>query len=546
MTTTGSNAANEPFPDSKSDTSKSTNSPSARPYQDQPIEYRYLTYDTIIPRPLNVPSDTSKQEAPPLPPDIKKFSNPFDWPKSRKLGLIWISVIGTALTAYTAGMYSPGIEQMSELWHISRVKAIVGITIFTGGFAVAPMILAPFSELAGRRPVFVIAGLFFLVFQICSAGTHLYAGMLIARFGAGCASSTFSTMVGGVVADVYRGEDRNMPMAMFTGAALIGTGMGPMIAGFIVQHTTWRWVFWSHSIAVGILMVFIIFLFSETRGSVLLSRMAATLNTYYEAREAAGYYGVVDENEKSDKPVRLRWKVKADEERRSLLQMMRISMLRPFHFLFTEPVVFFFSLFISFSWSVLYLTFAAIPYIFSTVYGFNVEQANAVLAAISIAGLLMTVVSIWQERYAKYVGAQKPGPEQRLFFCCFEALAMPIGLFWLGWTATPGVPWIVPTIAVGVATVGIYVIYLSTFNYLADGYGPYASSAIAAQSFCRNLLGGSFPLFTEQMYRKLGIGGASSLLGGIAVLLTLVPWVLMLYGPRIRARSKICSQLMSE
>lgn len=74
-------------------------------------------------------------------------------------------------------------------------------------------------------------------------------------------------------------------------------------------------------------------------------------------------------------------------------------------------------------------------------------------------------------------------------------------LFRFGWTSLESIPWIVPTLAVGCATMGIFSVYLAVFNYLADCYGPYASSAIAAQSCCRNLVGGAFPIFTEQVCR---------------------------------------------
>lgn len=61
---------------------------------------------------------------------------------------------------------------------------------------------------------------------------------------------------------------------------------------------------------------------------------------------------------------------------------------------------------------------------------------------------------------------------------------MPAGLFWFGWTSFPSIPWIVPSLAVGCATMGIFSIYLAVFNYLADTYHRYASSALAAQSCC--------------------------------------------------------------
>jgi uncharacterized membrane protein YkvI len=41
-----------------------------------------------------------------------------------------------------------------------------------------------------------------------------------------------------------------------------------------------------------------------------------------------------------------------------------------------------------------------------------------------------------------------------------------------------------------------------------------------------------------EVYRKLGIDWASSLLGFIALALLPVPWVLFKYGSRIRAKSK--------
>jgi len=46
------------------------------------------------------------------------------------------------------------------------------------------------------------------------------------------------------------------------------------------------------------------------------------------------------------------------------------------------------------------------------------------------------------------------------------------------------------------------------------------------------------------MYERLTFGGASSLLGGIGTLLTIVPWILVFYGPKIRARSKFASEIM--
>lgn len=475
-----------------------------------PIQYHYLTYATDLPSPVtNVHeglSPDAQQQSPPPCPNLKKYTNPFEWSKARKNFIIAISCIATSLTAYTAGAYAPAVRGMSEEFGVSNVAVLVGITTFCAGFAIAPMFLSPFSELNGRYPVFVAAGVLYEVGQICCAVTQSYAGMLLARFFTGVGGSVFSTMVGGVVSDLYHAEERNTPMALFSGAALFGTGIGPLVSGVVAQHLDWRWVFWVQSISCGILVVAVAAFFSETRGSILLSRRAAVLNQWYDAREKAGYVGVLiknnspDEKNRGTEVQRIRWKVKSDEERASLAQMIRISVVRPFHLLFTEPVVFCFSVWISFAWAVLYLTFGAVGLVFSASYGFTLEQSYAPFASLSCGAIIATVYSIYQERFtdslfipliSRITGRTidpAQNPERRLYFSCFQSLLLPLGLFWFGWTQFGNIPWIVPTLSIACATMGIYSVYLATFNYLADAYHRYASSALAAQSFCKFVL----------------------------------------------------------
>ena len=221
---------------------------------------------------------------------------------------------------------------MAAYWNVSHVAVLVGITTFTTGFAIAPMVLAPFSELNGRKPVFVATGVLFVLCQLCCAVTRSYGGMLAARFFAGVGGSTFSTMVGGVISDMYDHDDRNAPMALFSGASFFGTGLGPLCSGFVAQHLDWRWVFYIQVITGCLVIGAVVLFFHETRGSVLLSRKAKLLNRWYEAREQAGLIGLHEPSDEngSFELQRVRWKVKADEERDSLSKMIAISCYRPF------------------------------------------------------------------------------------------------------------------------------------------------------------------------------------------------------------------------
>lgn len=489
-----------------------------------PISYHYLTFETTLPFPSQHSSGGPDGIPGPEPPDLTKYASPFTWPAARKNTIVFLSCITTMLVCYAAGSYDAASGQISTKWGVSQTATYLGITTFTVGFGVAPMVLAPFSEINGRKPVFIVTGILFVVSQLACAVTRSFSGLLVARFFVGVGGSTFSSTIGGVISDIYHKEDRNTPMALLPGAVLFGVGLGPLASGFLAQNLDWRWVFWVQVITCGTCIFAVITLFKETRGSVILSRKAAVLNRWYEAREQSGLVGFempVNENSSERESQRVRWKVKSDEERETIAKMIGISLYRPFRecrpfsswhsqwslsnkhdadLLCTEPVVFFFSLWVSFSWAVLYLTFSIVPLVFTANHNFNLEQNGAVFAgkiqqtllrlaltvmsAMCVGSIISTVISMFQEKAAHQFGKSSSTPEGRLYFSCVQSGLLPIGLFWFGWTLAPSIHWIVPTMAIGCATMGLFSIYLAVCNYLADTYQIYASSALAAQSFC--------------------------------------------------------------
>ncbi|CAG7563285.1 unnamed protein product [Fusarium equiseti] len=558
-----------------------------------PISYLYLTLDTPLP---TVPSydESSSTTVKDLPqcPDLRPYASPFTLPRARKNILLALSCIATMLTAYTAGTYSPPSRAMARDIGASHTATLVGITTFCMGFALAPMALAPISEIWGRRPVFMFAGFVFVIFQaVCSVMPNL-AGMLIARFFVGVGGSVFSSVVGGVIADLWHKEERNTPMALFSGFVLFGTGLGPLVAAALVNDLdddtmAWKWSFWHQVILDGLLLVAIMFLFKETRGSVLLSRKAKKLNEWYEQLEEAGAYGVWVtnaqgesgnsssassaktlpghdngiENNQQGRLRRVRWLVEADEQRPPLHQMMATSIKRPFYLLLTEPVVFSFSLWAAFSWAVLYLSFSIVPYLYADNYNMSMRIYVAMMASAIVA----TVVGTLQENLMKHPLWSGPchekevstfwrfirkhfpadSPESRLYFSCLTSLLLPAGLF-VAFLSPISTSHYTQAIGIGFANWGIYSVYLATFNYLADTYHIYASSALAAQSFSRNVLGGIFPVLTGMMFDNLGLKTAGCVLGGIASALTLIPWVLVIFGSKIRARSKFAISLQKQ
>lgn len=75
-------------------------------------------------------------------------------------------------------------------------------------------------------------------------------------------------------------------------------------------------------------------------------------------------------------------------------------------------------------------------------------------------------------------------------------------------------------------------------SYLIDTYVEYAASAFSANTIVRSSVGAAFPLFTVQMFHKLGINWACSLIGFCALALAPSPFLFYKFGPWLRSKSK--------
>ncbi|EPE26385.1 MFS general substrate transporter [Glarea lozoyensis ATCC 20868] len=159
---------------------------------------------------------------------------------------------------------------------------------------------------------------------------------------------------------------------------------------------------------------------------------------------------------------------------------------------------------------------------------------------------------IWRKNYdrlvrnleadAKRNGEEKvpkPEPEFRLPPAIFGAVAVTVSMFWFGWTTYRSIHWIVPMIATVLFGGGhvhsfrsfmnranlcsIFLVFSSIWTFLVAAYPAYAASALAANTFARCMFAAAFPLFGEQMYKRLDDQWATSLLAFITLAMMPLP-----------------------
>jgi hypothetical protein len=155
------------------------------------------------------------------------------------------------------------------------------------------------------------------------------------------------------------------------------------------------------------------------------------------------------------------------------------------------------------------MLFGAFPVVYRQGFGWNEGISGLPFIGVAIGMLCALAYTIFYDnnRYLKCVDNAPGGfaaPEDRLPPAMIGGIALPIGLFWFAWTNYPTFPWAASVTAGIPFGFGMVLIFLSIMNYLIDAYTIFAASVLAGNGIIRSLFGAAFPLFTVQMYTKLG------------------------------------------
>lgn len=126
-------------------------------------------------------------------------SNPQNWSLWYKGIVIGIFSYATTCTVLYSTSYTSAIPGMLEEFGVGETEGILGVTTYLLGMACGSVVLAPLSEMYGRRPIYLIVMALFVVFVIPTAVAQNMATILIVRFfGAFCAAAMISNAPGTV------------------------------------------------------------------------------------------------------------------------------------------------------------------------------------------------------------------------------------------------------------------------------------------------------------------------------------------------------------
>ncbi|BEI81998.1 hypothetical protein CcaverHIS002_0211580 [Cutaneotrichosporon cavernicola] len=454
-----------------------------------------------------------------LPHDTE---NPYRWSPLYRWTLTILAAMGTLSVTMGSSVLSSAMKSIRHDFPNHNDQMYIMVTgIYILGFVLGPFLWAPFSEVFGRRLTYIITFIPLTAFDAGVCGAPTLNAMLILRFLAGMFGCSSMTSAGGLISDMFESSDRGLAMGVFGVMPWLGPVIGPICGGFLSYAEGWRWVAAVTAIFAGVLTVMHIVFIPETYGPVLLRKRAHKLS------EATGrVYRCEDD-------------VITPLNHRDLV-INQFKM--PYILLFTEPIVFVFSIYMAVIFGLLYMQFTSFPLVFQGARGWSPGIAALAFIGIAVGSntALGYMIFAGNPKYAREL--QEKGalpPEARLPTGLIGATLLPLGLFVFAWTCVPtSIHWIVPIAATVPYGAGLVLIFLACNNYLVDMFCHNAASVLAGGTVVRSIMGVVLPLTTLKMYDALGINWASTLVAFLCLVFVPVPLILIKYGRRIRRLTK--------
>ncbi|KJX97330.1 hypothetical protein TI39_contig506g00001 [Zymoseptoria brevis] len=237
------------------------------------------------------------------------------WPLWKKSVVVAIFSYATTCVVLYSTSYTAAIPGMLQEFHVSESSGILGVTTYLLGMACGSVVLAPLSEMYGRRPIYLIVMALFILFVIpCAVATNM-ATILVNRFiGAFCAAAMISNAPG-TVNDIVDDQHRALAFSIWSIGPMNGPVIGPVVGGFVYQYMGWRWTNW---------VVVIV-------SAVAWCLVAAVPETYAPAilRGRAKRKRKEEDCEK--------WWSRYDDKEK-FLPLLKVNLSRPFVLTVTEPI----------------------------------------------------------------------------------------------------------------------------------------------------------------------------------------------------------------
>ncbi|CUM67590.1 uncharacterized protein PRCAT00005290001 [Priceomyces carsonii] len=199
-----------------------------------------------------------------VPQPTESPNDPLNWGVTRKMWHFFVVCFITGLTAATSNDAGAAQDSLNEIYGISYDSMNTGAGVLFLFIGWSCIFFAPASSLYGRRITYLIcllAGALGCVwFAVSKTTSDTIWSQAFVGMGEACAEAQVQQSL----ADIFFQHQLGSVLTVYILATSVGSFLGPLIAQFISDSQTFRWVGWWGAIITGATLVAVFFTCEET------------------------------------------------------------------------------------------------------------------------------------------------------------------------------------------------------------------------------------------------------------------------------------------
>jgi len=175
---------------------------------------------------------------------LYEAEEPKDYPRRIKWFLTTIIAFAAVTAAMGSAIILPALPQIESTFHSTPFITNASVAFYMLSMSLFPLWWSSFSETAGRRTVYLVSYIMYIIFNTLAAVSTSISMFIVMRILSGGASASVQAVGAGTVADLWEPRERGKAMNLFYIGPLCGPLFAPIIGGLLTEGLGWRSTQW--------------------------------------------------------------------------------------------------------------------------------------------------------------------------------------------------------------------------------------------------------------------------------------------------------------
>ncbi|MDR3089207.1 MAG: MFS transporter [Desulfobulbaceae bacterium] len=178
---------------------------------------------------------------------------------SSDIATLWIIAAVQFLTPFMFSSIGVALPAIGREFNAGAVQLGLVTMAYTLGISLFLLPMGRFADIHGRRRIFVAGALVMTLATLALAFTPTVDFLIFCRLGQGIGAAMITSTSLAILTSVFPPGKRGRAMGIVSACVYLGVSSGPLVAGFMVEYLSWRWIFYFAALVDALAFLYALF-----------------------------------------------------------------------------------------------------------------------------------------------------------------------------------------------------------------------------------------------------------------------------------------------